>query len=106
MQYKTMVLELLQQRPEMHDQLRKKRKLLRTMNAYAEELKAKHKAWMDVLSPTRPESERSLISSEALELALEDLKDALDSGPQQPDENDPLTLEAGMEFIRRHTPPA
>ena len=33
MQYKTIVLELLQQRPEMHDQLRKDRKLLPTWSS-------------------------------------------------------------------------
>ena len=35
MLYKTMVLELLQQRPEIHNQLRKERKLLLTMEQYA-----------------------------------------------------------------------
>ena len=33
MQYKTIVLELLQQRPEMHEQLRQNRKLLPTLEA-------------------------------------------------------------------------
>lgn len=105
MQYKTIVLELLQQRSELHEGLRKSRKLLQTVNAYATALKAKHKAWMDVLRPTRSESEHSLVSSEALELALEDLVEALDSGSPPPDENAPLSLEAAMAFLRRHTPP-
>ena len=39
MQYKTIILELLQQRPQMHEQLRKERKLLPTMERYARELK-------------------------------------------------------------------
>ena len=39
MQYKTIVLELLQQRPEIHDQLRSQRMLLPTMEHYASELK-------------------------------------------------------------------
>ena len=50
MQYKTMILELLQQRPEMHDQLRKERKLLTTMERYARELKTSHEAWKELLS--------------------------------------------------------
>ena len=40
MQYKTIVLELLQQRPQMHEQLRKDRKLLPALEFYAKELKA------------------------------------------------------------------
>ena len=39
MQYKTIVLELLQQRTEMHDQLRRERKLLPAMEQFARELK-------------------------------------------------------------------
>ena len=35
MQYKTIVLELLQQRPEMHAQLRKDRKLLPALEFYS-----------------------------------------------------------------------
>ena len=62
MQYKTIILELLQQRPEMHDQLRKDRKLLPTMELYARELKTSHEAWKETLSPgeagQRPEPDR------------------------------------------------
>ena len=103
MQYKTIVLQLLEQLPELHDQLRKKRKLLRTVNAYAAHLKAKHKAWMDVLRPTRPESDPSQISSEALEIALQDLQDSLPS--ESADEAEELSLDEAMAFLRRHTPP-
>ena len=39
MMYKTIVLEILQQRPEMHERLRKERKLLPAMELYAQELK-------------------------------------------------------------------
>ncbi len=105
MQYKTIVLELLQQCPEIHDQLRSKRRLLRTMNAYAAELKAKHRAWMEVLRPARPESATSQISSEALELALEDLPATLRQ-EFSADAAEPLSLDAAMAFLRRHTPPA
>ena len=51
MQYKTIVLELLQQRPEMHEQLRQQRKLLTTMEMYARELKASHEAIRKRLRP-------------------------------------------------------
>jgi hypothetical protein len=102
--YKTIVLELLQQRPQMHEQLRAHRKLLRTVNQYAQELKRKHEAWKDVLSPVRPESDPQQIASEALDLAMEDLKDCL-ACESPPDENESLSLDDAMAFIRRHTPP-
>ena len=59
MQYKTIVLELLEQCPEMYDQLRSKRMLLPTLNFYAGELKASHEAWKIRLSQDRPGSNES-----------------------------------------------
>jgi hypothetical protein len=95
MQYKTIVLRLLQQRPEIHDRLRKKRRLLQTVNAYATDFKAKHNAWMEVLLSARPESDPSQISSEALELALEDLQDSL-RHEFSTDDSEPLSLDEAM----------
>ena len=79
MQYKTIVLELLQQRPEMHEQLRRTRKLLPTMETYAKELKTSHEAWKETLSQARPGSDPSQIASEAMEMALKELEDRLPS---------------------------
>jgi hypothetical protein len=106
MLYKTMVLELLQDRPQMHEQLRKKRQLLATVELYGQELKRKHEAWKDILSQARPGSDASQTASEALELALEELVNCLNSG-SPPDENETLSLEGAMAFIRhrRHTLP-
>jgi hypothetical protein len=105
MQYKTIILELLQQRPEMHDQLRKNRKLLPALEFYAKELKTSHEAWKETLSQAKPDSDQSQIASEALELALEDLRENLPS-ESAPDDLEPFSLDAAMEFIRRHTPSA
>lgn len=99
MQYKTIILHLLEQRPQMHDQLRKNRKLLPTLNRLARELKTRHEAWKDQLSQTRPGSGESQIASAAMEIALKELEDSL------PNENDTLSLDAAMAFIRCHTPP-
>ena len=104
MHYKTIVLELIEQRPEMHEQLRKQRKLLETVELYAKELKASHEAWKDQLSQTRPGSDPSQIASEALELALKELEDSLPA-MSPPDASEPLSLEDAMAFICRHTPP-
>jgi len=102
MQYKTIVLELLQQRPEMHEQLRKDRKLLPALEFYAKELKTSHEAWKETLSQTKPGSDPSQIASEAMEMALKELEDCLPSA-SHPDNNEPLSLDAAMAFIRNHT---
>ena len=77
MHYKTIVLELIQQQPELHEQLRASRALLSTMEAYALELKAGHEEWVELLSQKRPGSDRSQIAAEAMELAIQDLRDRL-----------------------------
>jgi hypothetical protein len=102
MLYKTMVLELLQQHPEMHDQLRKQRTLLATMERLAMELKDSHETWKASLAQARPESSESQIASEALELALQDFCSVL----LPPEHDEPGPLENAMTFLRRHTPPA
>jgi uncharacterized protein YfaS (alpha-2-macroglobulin family) len=104
MQYKTIIHELLQQRPEMHEQLRKDRKLLPAMELYARELKRNHEAWKELLSQLRPDSEPSQIASEALEIALKELEDRLPSESPQ-NEGEPLFLDAAMLFLCRRTPP-
>ncbi len=104
MQYKTIVLKLLQERPEMHNQLRSNRMLLSTVNRYAMELKANHETWKDRLSQAKPGSDQSQIASEALEIALKELEDYLDSA-SPPNDGKPPSLDGAMAFIRRHTPP-
>ena len=54
MQYKTIILEFLKERPQIHDRLRKNRKLLAATEAYAKELKTGHEAWKELLSGLRP----------------------------------------------------
>jgi hypothetical protein len=102
MQYKTIVLELLQQRQEMHDQLRRERKLLTTMEQFARELKTSHEAWMETLSRQNPGTSQEQIASEALEMALRDLEDRLPPASKRSD-NEALSLDAAMAFIRSHT---
>ncbi len=99
MQYKTIILELLQQRPEMHDQLRKERKLLPTLEIYAKELKESHEAWKEQLSQAKPGSDTNQIASEAMEMALKDMEDRLP--PESPtDEHETLSLDQAMAFVR------
>ncbi len=101
MQYKTICLQLL----ETNDQLRSKRKLLPALEQCANQLKARHEAWKALLSRQKRGSSESQIASEALELALRDMEECL-SPASPPNGNEPLSLDAAMAFIRRHTPPA
>ena len=105
MLYKTMILELLQDRTELHEQLRLTRTLLPTLEAFAQELKTGHEAWKEALTHLRPGHDLSQISSVALEMALKDLEDRL---PFEfpPDGTEPLSLDAAMAFINNiHTLP-
>lgn len=77
MQYKTIVLHLLEQRPALYARLRRQRAVLEALDHYAAELRACHQRWTDRLSLSRPDSDESQISAEALELALADLQDSL-----------------------------
>ena len=105
MQYKTIILELLQQRTELHDQLRKDRKLLPALEHYARELKTSHEVWKEQLQQMRPDSESSQIASEALEIALQEMEERLDSASPRNDQ-ETLSLDAAMASIRRLTPRA
>jgi hypothetical protein len=104
MLYKTIVLELLIQNPEMHEQLRKDRKLLSALDLYSSELKTSHAAWKQRLSEAKPGSEQSQIANEAMEIAVKELEDHLRS--ESPSNEDaPLSLDHAMAYIRRHSPP-
>jgi hypothetical protein len=102
MQYKTIVLQLLEQQPEIYDQLRRKRQVLPTMEHYARELRNLHLAWQETLRQATPGSDPTQIASEALELALKDLEDRLSIGTPR-DGQEALSLDQAMAFIRRHT---
>ena len=104
MQYKTIVLNLLQQHPEIESRLRQERRLLQSLELWSSEFKANHEAWKERLFQAKPESDRSQIASEALELALEELTSRLRSETSDPEENETFSLDAAMELLRRHTP--
>ena len=102
MQYKTIILEMLEQRPRLREKLRQSRKLLPTLEFYASELRDSHEDWKDRLLHTKPESEPSQIASEAMELALKDLEDRLPSESNQ-GESEALSLDQAMVHLSRHT---
>ena len=103
MQYKTIVLELLRDRTELHEQLRLTRRLLPTLETCAQELKASHESWKETLAKENPGSDPSQIASEAMELALKELEDRLPTVSPLEDQ-EPLSLDQAMAFVRSHTP--
>ena len=79
MQYKTMILEMLRQRPRLHRTLKNRRAMPETLDLYANELKTNHLALVQSLSQTQPDTAPEQISSEALEIALKDMQERLDA---------------------------
>jgi hypothetical protein len=77
MHYKTIMLELLQQYPEISRELATSKTLLATLDRSAAGLKARREHWTQTLSGERPKSAPTQVVSEALELALQELRDAL-----------------------------
>jgi hypothetical protein len=102
MHYKTMVLELLQQHPEIHDRLRSRRSLLATLESYAGELKTRHDTWTEALTLANPGRAETQVASEALEIALKELAYHFATGAP-PDSA--TSIEEAMAFLGRHTPP-
>jgi hypothetical protein len=105
MQYKTIVLELLQQYPETHERLKESRTLLSTIELLAAGLKESHETLKKQLAQAHRESGEAQVSSAALELALAELEAALRPA-SPPDGDDPLSLDAAMAYLHRHSRPA
>ena len=75
--YKTIVLELLQEQTQLHEQLRLQRQVLPVLNLCASVLKAAHNHWKQMLAEACPGSQPDQIASQALELAIEELRACL-----------------------------
>ena len=96
MLYKTITLELLKEEyPSLHDELRGRRQLLKALDRYSLYLKESHDSRKQELFKLRPASHPAQTASEALEIAIEDLKakfsaeqshDSTLEGPRSQDE--------------------
>jgi hypothetical protein len=100
--YKTIVLELLQDRPALHEQLRVSGTLLQSMEQLAVAFRACHLNRMKELIQSRPGSDPAQLSSEALELALTELQGSLP--PESLPSDETFSLEQAMAFLQRHMP--
>lgn len=103
MQYKTIMLQLLEQQPELYHQLRRSRQLLPALDQYANQLKTLHADWKETLAQSRPDSNESQIASEALEMALKDMEDRLPTATRR-GEPETLSLDRAMAFVRSRSP--
>lgn len=100
--YKTIVYEMLQDRPILHERLRANGTLLPTMEQLAVAFRACHLNRIKELAEARPGSEPAQLSSEALEMALQELQDSLP--PESPVSDDPFPLDQAITFLQRHMP--
>ena len=97
--YKKIVMQLIRRRPTLYEDLRKNRSLLRAVDIYARQLKVIHEAWRDTILHANTARSESQITSEALEIAIKELKDDMTSG-FPPEGIDPLSLDGAKAFIR------
>ena len=77
MQYKTITLELIREQPDLYKHLCCNKRLLPAMDTYAIELKADHETWKAAIDRRRPGSDPRQVAAEALELAIQELRDRL-----------------------------
>ena len=102
MLYKTIVLQILEDRTDLYEQLRSTRTLRSTMESLATELRNLHLTWQETLATARPGSDPTQIASEAMEVAIKALEDRLPSvSPRNVEEE--LSLDEAMAYIKNHT---
>lgn len=101
--YKTIVLELLRDRPALHEQLRASGTLQASMEQLAVAFRACHLERLKELAESRPGSESYQLSSEAMELALKELQDSLPAESSDEDSGT-FSLDQAMTFLNRHMP--
>lgn len=88
MQYKTILLELLTDHPRFHEQLKLKRDVLGWLEETAQQFKTRHEWWSAALSRQNPGTPAGQFRGEALELALQEVEEALPTEFHLSDETD------------------
>lgn len=102
MDYKSIVLEVLQGHRALHERLRESKMIPLTVDCCADHLKARHAFWMTLRGHPKTGPEASQSSSLALERAVQEFRDALPPMRNTSDQ-DSLSLEEAMQFIGRYT---
>ena len=102
MQYKTIMMELLEQSPALNSQLKKNHQLLATIEAMARELKRNHERIIGELTDRQLDGGSSGISSQAMEIAVAEMQERL-AALSNREEDETLTLDQIMELVTRHS---
>ncbi len=102
MPYKTIILELLQSAPPLHEQLRRGRMLLAATETLATALKARHEELKKELAATRPELDPAQAASAAMEIAAAEMEHRLQAAFPASGQGQ-LSLDAAMAFVRSLT---
>lgn len=102
MPYKTIIFELLQANPKLHEVLRRGRMLLPATESLAAALKARHEALKEEFSTTQTGIDPSQASSAAMEIAVTEMEGRLQAA-FSPDGQGQLSLDAAMAFVRSLT---
>ena len=104
MHYMSIVLELLEQRTALHEQLRLSGTLLPTLEAFAQDLREHHFELTEQMEKASPQSDPMQIASEALEIAVKELEDRLPAALPTDDGEVSLSLDQAMAYIRKPMP--
>jgi hypothetical protein len=102
MPYKTIILELLQSAPPLHEQLRRGRMLLAATETLATALKARHEQLKKELAATTPELDPAQAASAAMEIAAAEMEHRLQAAFPAEGQGQ-LSLDAAMAFVRSLT---
>ena len=105
MQYKLILLQLLEQHPELFKQVRQRGNIHPKVEYYACELKTLHDAWKAAILQSKPDREASQIASGALEVALEEIQARLPEGSTL-HRNQAISLDSMAEAFRNYSPRA
>jgi len=99
MPYKSIILEILQERPILHEQLRSNSELHSTMNRLAIQLREIHLREIERLRDLRPNSAQVQLRGEAMEIALQAIQEILP--PEESRTEDELSLDGAMAFLKQ-----
>ena len=105
MHYRSIVLELLQQRPRACERLKKQHMMLEAVNSFGSILKLNHEAIMQQMLEANPGSDPTQIKQAAFEIALSHLEEALPSESDQ-DGEESLSLDQAMAHLLKDSLPA
>lgn len=103
MQYQTIVLGILQDRPLLQNELMANNSLSSTTEKLATQLRDSHLQILGQLQHAEPSQSTIQLSSEAMEIAVNQLLESL-SGDQEPEATETFSLDGAMAFLKRHTP--